>query len=375
MITPTHISFSQPFYYLSGIFWNTAISPQGALIAAIFALVPDLDTPQSIIGRVFPNLSNWISQEFGHRSITHALLPQIFLWLALSIFVNYDYISTDTAIAIASGLFSHSCADMITKTGVFFFWPSRSHRQIAWANPKFRTETMGFGEWWWSMTMFAVSVPLFFIALGGQGASGVVSYAIGDIGMAVQEYQNKKGLNAFYLDVQGTDNKTLNRIDGKYYIVDVKSESAFILLDNNNTIVASNTSSGDWFISHAVLEQGNLERTHVIDLKKSQLELDNLFNALDDVIGRRKAFISGKLATEDDKGNIEHHKLDYVTQSNLPTGKTFHNIDIQIQIKYVQGEKIPNLKIAPDVEVIEQDEILEGWMKQIKEFENERTNN
>ncbi len=373
MITPTHISFSQPFYYLSGIFWNVAITPQGALIAAICSLIPDLDTPQSIIGRAFPNPSNWISQEFGHRSITHAFITQLIIWLILAILVNFDYITTNTAIAIASGWFSHSCADMITKTGVFFFWPSRSHRQVAWANPKFRTETMGFGEWWWSITMFAISVPLFLIAIGGQGTSGVVSYALGNIGMAVQEFQTKKGLNAFYLNVQGTDNKTLNRIDGKYYVITVKSESAFYLLDNNNTVVASNNSTGDWFISYATLEQGNPERTHVIDLKKTEISSENFLTALDEVIGRRKSFISGKLAVEDDKGNIEHHKLDSVTLSNLPAGRTFHNIDIQIQVKHVPGEQIPNLKIAPDVEVIERDEILEGWLKEIKDYE--RTNN
>ncbi|MDM8565089.1 metal-dependent hydrolase [Candidatus Halobeggiatoa sp. HSG11] len=373
MITPTHITFSQPFYYLSGIFWNVAITPQGALIAAICSLIPDLDTPHSIISRVFPNLSNWINQEFGHRSITHAFITQLIIWLILSVLVNFDYITTNTAIAIASGWFSHSCADMITKSGIFFFWPSRSHRQVAWANPKFRTETMGFGEWWWSVAMFIISIPLFFIAIGGQGASGVVSYAIGDISMAVQEFQTKKGLNAFYLDVEGTDNKTLNRIDGKYYIVDVKSESSFILLDNNNTIVASSNSSGDWFISRAILEQGNQERTHVIDLKKKEISSDNLLTAFDDVIGRRKAFITGKLATEDDRGNIEHHTLDYVTQSNLPTGKTFHAVNVQIQIKHMPGEQIANLKIAPDVEEVETDEILDGWLKEIKDYE--RTNN
>ncbi len=375
MITPSHLSFSQPFYYLSGIFWGVVITPQGALIAAISSLIPDLDTQQSIIGKAFPLLSNWIGEEFGHRSITHSLIIQIIVWLILALLVRLDYIVLNTAIAIASGWFSHSCADMLTKSGIFFFWPSRSYRCVSWHNPKFRVETMGFGEWAWSFAMFIISIPLFLIALGGQGATGVVSYALGDIRMAVDEYQVRKGLNAFYLDVQGTDNKTLNRIDGKYYVITVKSESSFILLDGNNTVVASSNSTGDWFISYATLEQGNPERTHIIDLKKAEIDSENLLTALDDVIGRRKAFISGKLAVEDDRGNIEHHSIDYGTQFNFPTGKTFHNIDIQIQIKHIPGEQIPNLKIAPDIEEVEQDEILDGWLKQIEEFENERTDN
>ncbi len=108
-------------------------------------------------------------------------------------------------------------------------------------------------------------------------------------------------------------------------------------------------------------------------MKKTEISSENFLTALDEVIGRRKSFISGKLAVEDDKGNIEHHKLDSVTLSNLPAGRTFHNIDIQIQVKHVPGEQIPNLKIAPDVGVIERDEILEGWLKEIKDYE--RTNN
>jgi len=353
--------------------WGVAITPLGALIALISCLIPDLDTPQSIIGRLFPIPSDWINKEFGHRSITHSLLIQIFIWLILSVLVKLNLISLNTAIAIASGWFSHSCADMITKTGIFFFWPSRSYRCIAWHNPNFRVETMGYGEWAWSMTMFIIAIPLFVIAIGGQGATGVIHYALGDIGMAVNEYQTKKGLNAFYLDVEGTDNKTLNRIDGKYYVIDVKSESAFVLLDGNDTVIASNNSTGDWFISYATLEQGNPERTKVIELKKEEITAENLLNALDNVIANRKAFITGKFATEDNKGNIEHHSFDYATLSNLPTGKKFYAINIQIQIKYVEGETIPNLQIEPDVELIERDEILDSWLNQIKKYE--RTNN
>ena len=371
MTTPSHLSFSQLFYYLSGIFWGILITPQGAFIATISSLIPDLDTRQSIIGKAFPLVSNWINEKFGHRSITHSLIIQVIVWLILAVLVRLDYITDNTAIAIASGWFSHSCADMITKSGVCFFWPSRT-RCVSWSNTKLRIETMGLGEWLWSITMFIISIPLFLVAIGGQGATGVVSYALGDIKMAVNEYQTRKGLNAFYLDVQGTDNKTLNRIDGKYYIIAVKSESSFVLLDGNSTVVASNSSSGDWFISYATLEQGNPERTHIIDLKKTEIDSDNLLSALDDVIGRRKAFITGKLAVEDNKGKIEHYPLNYVTESNLPIGKTFHNIDVQIQIKYVPGEKIPNLKISKDIIIREEDVILNDWFKQIDTFNEAR---
>jgi inner membrane protein len=43
-------------------------------LAILGSQLPDLDTTQSTIGKIFFPLSSWIEDRFPHRSITHSLL-------------------------------------------------------------------------------------------------------------------------------------------------------------------------------------------------------------------------------------------------------------------------------------------------------------
>ena len=44
------------------------------LFAAFFALLPDIDSQASALGRLFPFISRPLEQRFGHRQLTHSLL-------------------------------------------------------------------------------------------------------------------------------------------------------------------------------------------------------------------------------------------------------------------------------------------------------------
>lgn len=147
MIAPSHISFSQTFYLASCIFWSSPATPVGAFTAALASFIPDFDTRLSLPGRILPWLSDWIHAQFGHRSITHAFIPQLALWIILYLTVTSNGIPKDIAIAIAAGWFSHSCADMLTKTGVVFWWPFSRVRCVSWKNPRYRVDVTSTGEW------------------------------------------------------------------------------------------------------------------------------------------------------------------------------------------------------------------------------------
>jgi inner membrane protein len=365
MIAPTHVTFSQTFYLASCIFWASPATGLGLFVSALASFIPDFDTPTSLPGRLVPPLSEWIHEHFGHRGITHAFIPQLFVWLILWICVSYRFVSVDVTIAIAAGWFSHSCADMLTKTGVFFWWPYRRKRCVAWKNPNYRVLVGSLGEWWWSMAMVMIAIPLFMFAQTGQGTSGIIRQALGDISLAVQEYQKNKGTDAWYLQIEGTDNKTLERIDGRYYIVDVKSESAFFVENSQGkTVTVSGTASENWFVSDAVLEKGEPERTHTIELTREEVEYTTFIEALELVINSRRAFISGKFATEDKRGNIEARTLEHSTLSELPKAeRRYHAINLRIQIKHTPGVEIPKLKIK-DVQPkqIESNDLLDKWM-------------
>ncbi len=88
------------------------------------ALLPDIDHPSSILGRIFRVISLPISKLCGHRGFTHSLIA----WLILLISC-YQWLPTqwglpaDLIQAFLLGYMSHLVADMLTPSGVPFLWP------------------------------------------------------------------------------------------------------------------------------------------------------------------------------------------------------------------------------------------------------------
>ncbi|MBI6215737.1 metal-dependent hydrolase [Proteus sp. DFP240708] len=88
------------------------------------SLLPDLDHPGSILGRLFRIISLPLSKLCGHRGFTHSLLA--FCGLAIlwetQVSPRWD-ISADIFHALLLGYLSHLIADMLTPAGVPFLWP------------------------------------------------------------------------------------------------------------------------------------------------------------------------------------------------------------------------------------------------------------
>lgn len=85
-------------------------------------LLPDIDHPQSWLGRKFKFISVPISKIFGHRGITHSLLAI----LMLKFFIEKNLLlilPSDIVNSMIISYISHIVADMLTPAGVPFFWP------------------------------------------------------------------------------------------------------------------------------------------------------------------------------------------------------------------------------------------------------------
>lgn len=127
---------------------------------ALGSYLPDIDIPQSHLGRQFP----MISKHLKHRGITHTLLfPAILLLITLFIesgvmkgtvpLVLSGFLSTIASIpfGLCLGWVMHIIADMFNSKGVPLFWPL-SKSKIHIASVKTRS---------WQEYMFA------FIVIGG----------------------------------------------------------------------------------------------------------------------------------------------------------------------------------------------------------------
>jgi inner membrane protein len=99
--------------------------------AAVSALLPDLDSDESIVrhatgtarssgalGRVV----SWLSDRLlGHRGMLHSL----FMWLLLSLIAGIYFRGSMMWIAFGVGYASHLLADMLTTAGIPLLWPWR----------------------------------------------------------------------------------------------------------------------------------------------------------------------------------------------------------------------------------------------------------
>ncbi len=113
--------------------WNAlcavgAASPDPLLIAAVAvgAVAPDIDEPNSYIGRRLGFLSWPISNIFGHRGFTHSLLgTAAFCLLTVVVLVEFVEAANLWALALGVGYASHQLADYFTNSGIPVLWPSK----------------------------------------------------------------------------------------------------------------------------------------------------------------------------------------------------------------------------------------------------------
>ena len=79
----THLAFAGLSGVIASGFGATPDVASGAALAA-GALLPDIDTTTSDLGKFVKPVSRWIERRYGHRTITHSLLGMAALALATS---------------------------------------------------------------------------------------------------------------------------------------------------------------------------------------------------------------------------------------------------------------------------------------------------
>jgi membrane-bound metal-dependent hydrolase YbcI (DUF457 family) len=100
------------------------------LLCAVFALLPDLDSAASHIGRLFPWLSRPLERRFGHRTVTHSLLATGAVGLVTFLLFR------DGWVWLTAAYFSHLALDMLVgEQGVPLLWPGPWRFYLASVRP------------------------------------------------------------------------------------------------------------------------------------------------------------------------------------------------------------------------------------------------
>jgi membrane-bound metal-dependent hydrolase YbcI (DUF457 family) len=125
MIAPTH-SFISVFFSLVVLsFWDFSIGVMHLCAMIIFAWLPDLDSPSSLIGRVTYYLSKRLAFWFGHRGLLHSIpFLLLLVFLTSPVFFIFNGVLKPFLIILYVAYFSHIIADCFTVSGVRLLYPS-----------------------------------------------------------------------------------------------------------------------------------------------------------------------------------------------------------------------------------------------------------
>ena len=117
----------------AGLLVAGQVDPKSALISAgvagVAALLPDLDTPQSELGRHLKFISEPTKMIFRHRGALHSILAAFGLSMLLLPFLlhhQYNFLYMPVLI----GYLSHLALDALNPEGVPFLWPLHTKFKI-----------------------------------------------------------------------------------------------------------------------------------------------------------------------------------------------------------------------------------------------------
>jgi len=138
MTAATHLVFSYLVCSVAGVPVPVAVG------ASLVALVPDIDHPQSLLGRVFPFASRFLIRKYGHRTITHSLCAV----LAVAI-VSSPVCLFSTAVygAIVLAYASHIFIDLFNLAGVKLLAPFSQKEYISFRTPELRIMVRSWKEY------------------------------------------------------------------------------------------------------------------------------------------------------------------------------------------------------------------------------------
>lgn len=153
-----HVPFAMATFWLFAIATDRPIDAFGTMAAAIGGLLPDLDHPESVLGRRVPIVSVPLARLFGHRGMTHSLFAVVILLMALvALTTMYPWGGVSWLVPpLIIGYLSHILGDSMTPSGVPLFWP----RKRTYSFNLFKT-------WSWQETA-SVAAFTFIVVLAGD---------------------------------------------------------------------------------------------------------------------------------------------------------------------------------------------------------------
>lgn len=106
-------------------------------LCVISSLIPDIDQPQSLIGRITSPLSQFIYSNYGHRTLTHSLLFLLITTIPAFVLEFFLFSSTRYSLIFTIAISSHILLDMFTIEGVEFLFPFSKTQYVVFTDTRY----------------------------------------------------------------------------------------------------------------------------------------------------------------------------------------------------------------------------------------------
>jgi inner membrane protein len=186
-------------------------------LAVIGSQLPDLDSTNSTIGKIFFPVSSWIEDRFPHRSVTHSLLATVAI-AAFALPISYFFLGEIIpAIALPLGHLLACFSDTFTLQGVQLFYPDPAWA-VSVSNPRRRLKTGGAGELWVLAIATTALVLGIWMASSG-GAFSKVGQGLGLRSSALDNYNAIAQSHHVMAEIDGVLAVDSSPASGKYFVI------------------------------------------------------------------------------------------------------------------------------------------------------------
>jgi membrane-bound metal-dependent hydrolase YbcI (DUF457 family) len=190
---------------------------------SIGALLPDLDSPTSALGRLLPFISRRLEAHFGHEQQWHTLVAGAAV--AVSTAVLIPVIGWRAWALIPLGFLSHLFLDMLHPQGIMLFWPLKQTRYFVFGFVESDGST--------AERKLAVALAIATIALllvVDMGPAPAPQATPPSYEQTLERYYSLRGRNLVFADVEGTWQATGRRVADRFEVLNAAGQ-ALVMLD------------------------------------------------------------------------------------------------------------------------------------------------
>jgi inner membrane protein len=329
MKAPTHTSFGILFILGIGLLLGITFNPALAGLAVLGALLPDIDTEKSAIGRLLGPIALYIERKLGHRQATHSLIALVLLGLGTAPLI---YLKLFWWIALLCGYLSHLIIDTVNKSGVPLFYPSKV-RAVMPKSEKWRITVGSKAE----IILFTIISLLVFLLLpiNRVGLFLSLHYIIKDTPSAVADYRSWADEYRVYANVSGTFNISQKPIVSQFEVLGIENKNSLGVYDARADKIYTVGTDQNANIYPKSIRCIKGEPISVLT-KKVHLENELLGNLTNHIPQEGQTFIKGTIKTADK----------VILPNDPDTYETIKTGINEIELQYARQRDFENVQVS-----------------------------